>query len=156
MGRGMKKLVRFLSTFALAVFIVAMAGLESAHAVTAADLNPSFSFSVHRSDQATSSQEIDLPAILIAQKRNYSPSQREKIFNRSQKADPGGVARCAYCGKPTTLQKKQPNTMHADHEKSYATGGKTTLKNGRNSCATCNLSKGKKELGTEWIPPNQR
>ncbi len=62
-------------------------------------------------------------------KRGFSQEERAAIYFLSGK-------RCAKCRKNFT----EIEEMHADHEKRWAEGGKTSLKNGRALCETCNLS----------------
>jgi len=60
------------------------------------------------------------------------------------------------CGVKTTNEPRKPNSSQGDHMESWVRGRKTTDENAANSCASCNSSKGSKELGTEWVPPRNR
>jgi RHS repeat-associated protein len=75
-----------------------------------------------------------------AGRRSASASQRAAIYSRAN-------GKCEYCGKSVTLEKNKPNTMRADHTKAHVKGGKTEASNLTSSCAGCNGSKGKKDLG---------
>jgi len=87
-------------------------------------------------------------------KRFFDKGQRDRAQDRSKDAD--GDPTCEYCGVKTTNETGNKNSAQTDHVKAWSKGGKTTDDNANNSCASCNASKGAKELGTEWIPPNQR
>ena len=52
---------------------------------------------------------------------------------------------CIYCGEPRE---------HVDHLIPLNRGGDNSLYNLMPSCASCNLSKGSKYLGSEWWPKN--
>lgn len=84
-----------------------------------------------------------------ATRRRPSAAQRERALERSQ--DANGVERC-------TLDRRSgsPNSAEIDHVKAYSRGGETVDENLDAACRTCNKSKGAEELGTEWIPPNER
>jgi hypothetical protein len=86
-------------------------------------------------------------------KRRFSKKDREKGFEKSK--DESGTPRCEYCKTPLDKDKGSPNSYEADHRKAHAKGGQSTQENLAPSCRTCNRSKGKKDLGTEWNPPNQ-
>jgi hypothetical protein len=86
--------------------------------------------------------------------RRFSAKDRQIIQDRSK--GPDGDPTCAYCGQKTTNEPRKPNSSHIDHIQAFAKGGKTTIDNANNSCAACNLSKGAKDLGTEWTPPKLR
>ena len=80
--------------------------------------------------------------------------QREDALERSR--DANGVERCTYCDQPLDRRAGSPNSAEIDHKKAYVHGGETVDENLDAACRTCNRSKGSKELGTEWIPPNER
>ncbi|MFS8067431.1 MAG: HNH endonuclease [Byssovorax sp.] len=86
--------------------------------------------------------------------RTANAGQREAALERSKKAD--GVERCVYCDTPLDRRSGSPNSAEIDHRKAYSSGGETVDSNLDASCRTCNRSKGSKDLGTEWTPPNQR
>lgn len=86
--------------------------------------------------------------------RRPSQQQREDALARSQDTD--GIERCTYCDTPLDRRSGSPNSVEIDHKKAYARGGETVDENLNAACRTCNRSKGAKELGTEWIPPNER
>ncbi len=90
----------------------------------------------------------------LGAKRRFSKSDRSEGFERSK--DESGTPRCEYCDTELDENYGSPNSYEADHRKSYATGGESNLDNLTPSCRTCNRSKGKKELNTEWIPPKDR
>jgi RHS repeat-associated protein len=77
--------------------------------------------------------------------RLYRGETRAQVMAKGRQAD--GSIKCAYCGGQAT---------QADHIKPYSKGGPTTVANGNPACASCNASKGARELGTQWIPPNGR
>ncbi|MGO4574359.1 RHS repeat-associated core domain-containing protein, partial [Microvirga sp. 2TAF3] len=81
--------------------------------------------------------------------RLYTGKQKEELFEKAK-------GKCEYCGEELTLEKKQPNTIQGDHIKAWSKGGATELENGAAACKSCNSSKGNKDLGDEWTPPNQR
>jgi RHS repeat-associated protein len=87
-------------------------------------------------------------------KRFFDKDQRQRAKDRSRDSD--GDATCEYCGVKTTDQPGKPNSAQTDHVKAHSRGGRTTDDNAANSCLTCNASKGAKDFGTEWIPPNRR
>jgi hypothetical protein len=62
--------------------------------------------------------------------RNFSPSQRKEIFDAS-----GG--HCQDCGVEISS-----TNFHADHKRSFASGGPTEPANGQALCSGCNLKKG--------------
>ena len=86
-----------------------------------------------------------------------------KALTPKEKADTlAKDSNCVYCGKPSTT---------ADHVRSqkqdWVEGGWKDSRDVRSSrvndpanlsgaCRPCNSSKGSKELGTEWTPPNKR
>lgn len=51
---------------------------------------------------------------------------------------------------------RSPHSSQIDHKTAWAKRGRTNRENAANSCRTCNLSKGSKELGKEWVPPKLR
>lgn len=55
---------------------------------------------------------------------------------------------CAYCGKAPATE--------LDHAIPVSRGGGNWASNIRPACFTCNTSKGKKKLFTEWVPPRLR
>lgn len=71
---------------------------------------------------------------------------RQQVLDKGRQAD--GSVKCAYCDKPTATQ--------SDHVVAHSKGGATTIENLEPSCASCNASKGAKELGKEWVPPKDR
>jgi hypothetical protein len=83
-------------------------------------------------------------------KRFFDQGQKERARERSRDQD--GDATCEYCGVKTTDQPGQPNSSQIDHVDAWSLGGRTSDENAVNSCRTCNGSKGKKVLGTEWLP----
>jgi RHS repeat-associated protein len=83
------------------------------------------------------------------QGRNPSRAQRAAALQRSK-------GNCAYCNQPLANGSGQPNSPEVDHVEAWSRGGETEDSNLVGACRTCNRSKGSKELGTEWIPPNQR
>lgn len=87
-------------------------------------------------------------------KRRFSQNDRNKGFEKSK--DTEGVPRCEYCGDEMQKGSGSPKSYEADHTKAYSKGGKTKLENLTPSCRDCNRSKGKKDLGTEWIPPKNQ
>ena len=86
--------------------------------------------------------------------RYFDKGQRQRAQDRSKDSD--GDATCEYCGVKTTNEPGKKNSAQTDHIIPWVEGGKTTDENANNSCASCNPSKGKKETGTEWIPPKER
>ena len=65
--------------------------------------------------------------------RLFDETQRRIIFHRD-----GGI--CQKCHKKCKWDK-----WHADHKVPHSKGGKTTVKNGRVLCPSCNAKKGAKE-----------
>jgi RHS repeat-associated protein len=86
--------------------------------------------------------------------RIASPAQRARALERATGSD--GKARCVYCGTKLRDRPGRPNSAEIDHAKAYSRGGKTVDDNLNASCRRCNREKGKKDLGTEWIPPKDR
>lgn len=70
-------------------------------------------------------------AVPVDSKRYFTPDQREKIWESSDK-------NCAQC-----LIKLTRTNFHADHVKPHSEGGSTSVENGQVLCARCNLVKGK-------------
>ena len=62
-------------------------------------------------------------------KRSFSQEERAAIYFLAGR-------RCAQCRN----EFKDIDEMHADHERRWAEGGPTSLKNGRALCETCNLA----------------
>lgn len=87
-------------------------------------------------------------------KRFYDKEARKRAQDRSRDAD--GDPTCEYCGVKTTDEPGKKNSSTVDHVKAWSKGGKTTDENSANACLSCNSSKGNRDLGTQWIPPNQR
>jgi len=58
---------------------------------------------------------------------------------------------CVYCGQATTNEKGHPNSRERDHIDAKKNGGNNTPPNERDSCRTCNRSKGSKSI-EEWKP----
>lgn len=87
-------------------------------------------------------------------KRRFDKGQRERARDRSRDAD--GDPTCVYCGVKTTTEPGKPNSSQTDHVLPWSLGGPTSDDNAANSCQGCNGSKGAKELGKDWIPPNLR
>ena len=67
-------------------------------------------------------------------KRSFTTNERILIWRKS-----GMSCENPDCRKKITLEE-----MHADHIKSHARGGKTTIDNGQALCQECNLKKGSK------------
>ncbi|TKD03854.1 HNH endonuclease [Polyangium fumosum] len=86
--------------------------------------------------------------------RTPTREQREAALARSK--GPDGVERCTHCDTPLERQAGKPNSAEIDHRKPFVKGGQTTDSNLDAACRTCNRSKGPKELGAEWTPPNKR
>jgi hypothetical protein len=86
--------------------------------------------------------------------RAANAEQRANALERSRGAD--GVERCVYCDTPLDRRSGSPSSVEIDHRKAYSNGGKTVDSNLDAACRTCNRSKGSKDLGTGWVPPNQR
>jgi RHS repeat-associated protein len=98
-------------------------------------------------DGQTQDQERD-------SKRFYDKEARQRAQDRSRDAE--GDPSCEYCGVKTTDEPRKKNSSTTDHVKAWSKGGKTTDDNSANACLSCNSSKGSRELGTQWVPPNQR
>jgi nitrate/TMAO reductase-like tetraheme cytochrome c subunit len=58
-------------------------------------------------------------------RRSFSPTQQKAILHQQDN-------KCAICHK-----KLDPRATEFDHEKSWASGGRTIRKNGRALCANC-------------------
>ncbi len=72
----------------------------------------------------------DIPELVLKDPaRGFSDEQRAAIFWRDK-----GI--CQSCGKECA-----ENEFHADHIKSHANGGQTTIANGQVLCPECNLKK---------------
>ena len=56
---------------------------------------------------------------------------------------------CVYCDETTTNEYGHPNSRERDHIEPKAKGGNNTPDNERDSCRTCNRSKGSKDVD-EW------
>lgn len=87
-------------------------------------------------------------------RRRFNKGERNRAQDRSKDAD--GDPTCEYCGVKTTNKPGQSNSAQTDHIDAHSKGGRTNDSNAANSCRDCNLSKGAKELGTEWLPPGYR
>ncbi len=92
----------------------------------------------------------------LAKRPGRAPTtkQRDAALDRSKDAD--GVEKCTHCDTPLDRKAGSPNSVEIDHRKAYARGGGTVDENLDATCRTCNRQKGKKELGTEWLPPKDR
>ena len=90
----------------------------------------------------------------LGAKRRFSKNDRQKGFEKSK--DDDGVPRCEYCDEELDSNYGNSNSYEADHRDPWVKGGQSEQSNLAPSCRTCNRSKGKKELGTEWIPPKDR
>ncbi|XWN29790.1 MAG: RHS repeat-associated core domain-containing protein [Devosia sp.] len=80
---------------------------------------------------------------------------RREVIEAQRKPD--GTIDCAYCG--VRINEKainEPDSLRVDHVEPYSKGGLTTTENLKVTCRTCNLSKGPKRLGEEWVPPLER
>lgn len=82
--------------------------------------------------------------------RFFDKDQKDRARDRSRDKD--GDPTCEYCGVKTTNQPGSKNSSQIDHIDAWSKGGRTSDENAANSCASCNGSKGAKELGTEWLP----
>ena len=87
-------------------------------------------------------------------KRFFDKEQRQRAQDRSK--DASGNPTCEYCDINTTNERGKKESSTIDHIKAWIKGGRTTDDNANNACASCNGKKGAKDLGTEWIPPNQQ
>lgn len=58
---------------------------------------------------------------------------------------------CAYCGIPTTNEPGHPNSRERDHIDPKSRGGNNSKENERDSCRSCNRSKGARNPD-EWSP----
>jgi RHS repeat-associated protein len=84
---------------------------------------------------------------VAAQGTRYAKGElREQVLAKGRQAD--GSVKCSYCGKPTATT--------SDHVVPYSKGGPTKIENLDPACASCNSSKGAKDLHTEWVPPKDR
>ena len=81
--------------------------------------------------------------------RKYSSSQRKELFEKAE-------GKCEYCDAKLDPKKGSPNSLEADHKKSWKNGGETSMQNGAATCRSCNREKSGKDLGAEWTPPNKR
>lgn len=64
----------------------------------------------------------------MQRKRNYNPRQRKILYQLAN-------GKCQQCGRDLE------DSFHADHHFPFSKGGRTTLKNGRALCPSCNLLK---------------
>ncbi len=87
-------------------------------------------------------------------RRLFRGKTRQAAIDAHRKAD--GSLNCAYCDKVLTEKPGKPNSVTVDHVQAHSKGGPTTVANSKLACKSCNSSKGKKDLGTEWTPPNER
>ena len=87
-------------------------------------------------------------------RRRFNKGERDRAQDRSK--DPDGDPSCEYCGTKTTNKPGQPNSAQTDHIDAWSKGGRSNDSNAANSCRSCNLSKGAKDLGTQWLPPGYR
>jgi RHS repeat-associated protein len=87
-------------------------------------------------------------------KRFFDKEQRQRAQDRSK--DANGNPTCEYCDINTTNERGKKESSTIDHIKAWIKGGRTTDENANNACVSCNGKKGAKDLGTEWVPPNQQ
>ena len=62
---------------------------------------------------------------------------------------------CTYCGRPTTNEPGKDNSRERDHIDPRSKGGNNSSENERDSCRTCNRSKGARNPD-QWKPPEKK
>jgi len=135
-------------------FIVDFA--QKIETVNYTDTEGYYAYYVARSSSPDSKKQIETRFKIILQKfleyeptiepkdpqRGFDWGQKLTIYSRAyQEARKQGKeeAVCSICGKPTPLDKGEP-----DHIKPYTLGGLTTVENGQWTCILCNRTKSDK------------
>ncbi|MHA6287165.1 RHS repeat-associated core domain-containing protein [Maricaulis sp. CAU 1757] len=86
--------------------------------------------------------------------RFFRGANRDAALSPHRRQD--GSLSCAYCDRPLTETPGQRNSVQVDHITPYSQGGATVPENAAPASPSCNASKGSRQLGSEWVPPNER